>query len=234
MSGAGSGYELNAFTFSPNSHFFQVDYATKAVEKEPIAIGVRCSDGVLFAAHKPLHTPLLTRGANPRIYWVDRHIACATVGYRPDCFAGVVRARKEADGYHGTFGTDIPVDELVSRVALSFHQAHALMSIRPYGCALLFGSFGDGRTTLYALEPNGQFFGYFACCFGKDSTLARAELQRTDWGTKTVGEAARVVADIIRGLPQSQGQNKKWELEMMWVCRASDGKPQAVPEALFQ
>jgi 20S proteasome subunit alpha 7 len=234
MSGAGSGYEINAFTFSPDGHLFQAEYAAKAVEKERIAIGVRCSDGVVFAAQKPLPTPLLRRGVNPRIYWVNTHIACATVGYRPDCYAGVVRARKEADRYHGTFGATIAVDELVSRVALSFHQAHALMSIRPYGCALLFGSFEDGRATLYALEPNGQFFGYFATCFGKDSTLARAELQRTDWGTKTVEEAARIVADIIRGLPQSQGQKNKWELEMMWVCRVSDGKPQAVPEALFQ
>jgi 20S proteasome subunit alpha 7 len=96
------------------------------------------------------------------------------------------------------------------------------------------GSFDDGRATLYTLDPNGQFFGYFATCFGNHSTLARAELQRTDWGTKTVEEAARAVADTIRGLPQSQGQKNKWELEMIWICRESDGKPQAVPEAIFQ
>ena len=49
MSGAGSGYDFNSFTFSPDGRLFQVEYATKAVDKETLAIGVRCSDGVLFA-----------------------------------------------------------------------------------------------------------------------------------------------------------------------------------------
>jgi hypothetical protein len=63
--------------------------------------------------------------------------------------------------HHNTFGTTIAVDKLVSRVALFFHQAHVLMLIQPYGCPLLLGSFDDGHATLYALEANGQFFGYF-------------------------------------------------------------------------
>jgi 20S proteasome subunit alpha 7 len=229
MSGAGSGYELNAVTFSPDGHLFQVEYATKAVDKEALALGVRCSDGILFAVEKTLASPLLTPGANQRIYWIDTDIACATVGYRPDCYAAVVNARQEARSYFENFGCQISVPELVSRVSASFHQAHAYSSIRPYGCALLFGSL-EGPT-LYALEPNGQYFGYFACCFGKDSSLARAELQRTEWGTKTVREAVPLVAEIIRGLPQPQ--NKRWEIEMLWVCTESEGRPQRVPETVF-
>ncbi|KAH0787837.1 proteasome subunit alpha type-3 [Histomonas meleagridis] len=229
MSGAGSGYDFNSFTFSPDGRLFQVEYATKAVDKETLAIGVRCSDGVLFAVEKNLASPLLAQRANPRIFWVDTKIACATVGYRPDCYAAILQARKEAATYFDNFGCQITVPELVSRVASTFHQSHAFASIRPFGCALLFGSL-EGPS-LYALEPNGQYFGYYAACFGKGSSLARAELQRTEWAAVTVEEAVPIVAGIIKGLHESQ--NKKWEIEMMWVCEKSGGKPEKVPDTIF-
>lgn len=225
MSGAGSGYDFNSFTFSPDGRLFQVEYATKAVDKEALALGVRCSDGVLLAVEKNLGSKLLTQESNPRTYWVDTHIACATVGYRPDSYAAVLQARKEAANFFSTFGCKITVQELVSRVAHTFHSSHAFSSIRPYGCALLFGSCLDGPS-LYALEPNGQYFGYFACCFGKNSSLARAELQRPEynWSEKTVEEAKPLVEKIIKELHESQ--NKTWEIEMIQVCTATEGKPQ--------
>ena len=221
MSGAGSGYDFNSITFSPDGRLFQVEYATKAVDKEAIALGVRCKDGVLFAVEKNLSSKLLTQGANPRTYIINSNIACATVGYRPDSYAAVLQARKEASNYFNTFGTQITVPELVMRVARTFHSTHAFSALRPYGCALIFGSL-EGPS-LYALEPNGQFFGYYACCFGKGSSLARAELQRTKWEEKSVEEAKGLVQEIIKGLHEAQ--NKTWEIELMEISAATEGKP---------
>lgn len=221
MSGAGSGYDFNSFTFSPDGRLFQVEYATKAVDKEALALGVRCSDGVLFAVEKNLSSKLLTQGANPRTYLINSQIACATVGYRPDSYAAVLQARKEASNYFNNYGTQITVPELVSRVASTYHSTHEFSALRPYGCALLFGSL-EGPS-LYALEPNGQFFGYFACCFGKGSSLARAELQRTEWSKLTVENAKPLVQDIIKGLHESQ--NKTWEIELMEISAATEGRP---------
>jgi 20S proteasome subunit alpha 7 len=227
MSGAGSGYELTSFTFSPDGKLFQVEYAAKAVDKEAISIGVHCSDGILLAVEKPLTSALLTPGSNPRIHLVDYHIACATCGYRPDCYAAVVKAREEARSYLDSFGDEIPVAELVARLAFHFHSAHGFAAIRPYGCGLILGS----ATELYAIEPNGQYFGYFAVCFGKESTLARNELQRTEWAKISVDQAVPIIAKIIAGLPQSQGT--AWEIEMTKICAASGGKPERIPAAVI-
>jgi 20S proteasome subunit alpha 7 len=227
MAGAGSGYETNSFTFSPDGRLFQVEYAMKAVDRESITIGVRCSDGVLLAVEKPFFSSLLTPGSNPRIYWVDSDIACATCGYRPDCYAAVVRARDEARYYFNSFGEVISVSELVARLAFHFHQAHGFSSIRPYGCGLIFAS----TNALYTLDASGQYFGWFAACFGKETTLTKAELQKTDWGKITVAEAAPIVGKIIAGLPKPP--NKKWEIEMTWIARGSGGKPEKVPESVF-
>ena len=230
MSGAGSGYDFNAITFSPDGRLFQVEYATKAVEKDTITLAVKCSDGILFASEKSLSSSLLAPNSNNRIFWINDSIACATVGHRPDCYALACKAREEASSYFDNFGVKITVPELVSRVSMHFHQFHAQSGYRPFGCTALFGSQIDN--SLYALEPSGQYYGYHACCFGKNSNLARAELQHiADWSTKTVLEAVPEVAKIIKNLHENQ--NKKWEIEMMWVCVASNGKPQRVPEEIF-
>jgi len=228
MSG-GNGYDFNAISFSPDGKLFQVEYATKAVEKDYLVLAVKCQDGILMAAEKVLSSSLLAPNSNHRIFWINDSIACATVGHRPDCYALAVKAREEASSYFDNFGVKITVPELVSRVSMSFQQNHCVSGYRPYGCTALFGSFID--ESLYAIEPCGQYYGYFACCFGKGSGLARAELQKTDWSTKTVRESIDEVARIIRTLHENQ--NKKWEIEMMWICKETEGIPQRVPESVF-
>jgi 20S proteasome subunit alpha 7 len=191
---------------------------------------VRCHDGVLLAAEKPLISPLLRANANPRIFWISSEVACATVGYRPDCLALVAHARSEGESHFSNYGVHLTVPALAMRLMFSCVHSHIFSRGRPFAAALLLASVTD-EPTLYAIEPNGQFYGYIACCFGKDSSVARAELQRIDWGSMTVLDAVPLVAKILRDL---HPQPRKWEIEMLWVCKASGGKPQHVPESVFQ
>jgi 20S proteasome subunit alpha 7 len=230
MSGAGSGYDMNSISWSPDGHLFQVEYAAKAVDREPVSIGVRCSDGVLLAAEKPLHSPLLRANSNARIFWISNEVACATVGYRPDCLALIAQARNEDEKHFAEFGVHLSVQALALRLMFPYVQTHIFFQGRPFAASLLLASVVD-EPTLYAIEPNGQYYGYLACCFGKDNSVARAELQRIDWGSMTVLDAVPLVAKILRDL---HPQSKKWEIEMLWVCKASGGKPQHVPESVFQ
>lgn len=226
-----NGYDYHAITFSPDGRLFQIEYATKVpAEKEALALGVRCSDGILFAAEKNLASPLLTPSSNARIFWIDTHIVCATVGYRPDCIAAVVTARNEAQRHRDNFGIPITVPQLVSCVSSSFY---GMAPMRPYAAALMFGSADPKGPNLYAIEPNSQYYGYRACCFGKGSNLARTELLKTEWSEMTVKEAVPIVGKIIQERHESQS-NKKWEIEMMWVCTESNGMPQVVPEEIFK
>lgn len=229
MSGAGSGYDFNAITFSPDGRLFQVEYATKAVEKDTLALGVKCKDGIVLAAEKNLTSTLLTPGANPRIFWINDTIACITIGHRPDCYSIISLAREEAESYSKSFGIKITVQELVSRVSTTVHQYTWYWGSRPSGCTAIFASYEDNA--LYAVEPSGQYYGYFATCFGKNSNLARAELQKSDWKSMTVREAVPEVARIIKTLHESQFKN--WEIEMTWICEESQGHPQKVPQDIL-
>ena len=219
-----------AISFSPDGRLFQIEYAEKAVEKDSLALGVRCSDGILFAAEKNLQSSLIRKASNPRSFLIDENIGAITIGHRPDCYRAVVQARKEAADWVNGWGSSITVPQLVNRLSLSFYQQHSTGGGIPYGCAILLGSHKDHQ--LYAIEPSGKFYGYFASAFGKSASLARAELQRIEWKEITVRDAIPELAKIIQGLHDSQNK-KKWEIEMQWICDESNGIPQTVPEDVF-
>lgn len=229
--GAGSGYDYNAITFSPDGRLFQVEYANKSVDMDSLAIGVKCKDGILFATEKIKQSSLLMPGANPRIYWINENIACSTIGHRPDCYAAVNLARQEAERYQDNFGVAITVPELVSRVATYFHAYHIYSGYRPFGCTAIFASNVD--KALYALEPSGQYYGYFACCFGKGSNLARADLQKVDWSELTVAEAMPKVHEILLNIHEN-GNRAQWEIEWMWICEDSNDQPAQPPAELCE
>lgn len=223
-------FDYLSFSFSPDGRLFQVEYAKKAVDRDSLAIGVRCSDGILFAGEINLKSSLMKKAANHHTYWIDEKIGCIAVGYRPDCFRAIIEARKEASNWTTNFGTPITVAQLVNRLSLTFHQYHSVSGRRPFGCTLIVGSKVDNQ--LYAIEPSGQFYGYYASAFGKSASLARAELQKTEWQSITVKDAIPEVAKIIQNLHDAQ--NKKWEIEMMWITDESKGCPQIVPFDVFE
>jgi hypothetical protein len=83
----------------------------------------------------------------------------------------------------------------------------------------MFAGF-NGRTEPCALERDGRHF-------GKDGSLALPELERTDWGTKTVDKAVPLGAEVIKALPHRQ--HKQSEIEMSWVCQAAGARLFRIP-----
>ena len=67
MSGIGTGYDLSTTTYSPDGKVFQVDYAGKAVDNGGLALGIKCSDGVVLGVEKLVPYKMLVPGSNRRI-----------------------------------------------------------------------------------------------------------------------------------------------------------------------
>jgi hypothetical protein len=172
----------------------KVASVTKEVDREPVAVGVRCPGGVLFGTDKQILSPLLTPGANPRIFWLNnqspaRQSATDRIATR--------RLRRRVNTTASTSPTSASTC-LFPRS--SGRPPHSFIPRTPAAGGVQDDGFFrrlQRPPQLYALEPNGQYFG----CFGKDGSLGRAELQRTEWGTKTVLEAVPLVADVIKALP---------------------------------
>ena len=143
MSSIGTGYDLYTSQFSPDGRVFQIDYAGKAVENSGTAVAIRCKDGVVFAVEKIVTSKLYEKGANSRIFNVDRHIGMAASGLYPDARQLAETARNEAANYKADYGSQIPATYLSERVAMYMHAYTLYSAVRPYGVTVMIGSYTE-------------------------------------------------------------------------------------------
>lgn len=134
---------------------FQVEYAGKAVENSGTVIGLRGTDGIVFACEKLVTSKLYEPGANRRIFNIDTHIGMAVSGLISDARQIVDIARKEAANYRSQYGVNIPLKYLNDRVSMYMHAYTLYSAIRPYGCSVVIGSFEDDGPVLFMIEPSG-------------------------------------------------------------------------------
>ncbi|KAK1921398.1 nucleophile aminohydrolase [Papiliotrema laurentii] len=240
MSSIGTGYDLSVSTYSPDGRLFQVEYANKAVEAAGVAVGLRCSDGVILGVERLLHSKLLVKGANKRIQSVDTHIGLATAGLLADGKHLAGRGRDEAYNFRDQYAAPVPVNVLADRIS-GYVQAYTCYgSVRPFGISSLLAGVDKTGPRLFCIEPSGVFYGYRATAVGKGKALAKTELEKVL--AKEEGEGATPVtvrqgvlelARIIH-LVHDDNKDKDFELEMTWVCEESGWKHQSVPADLLK
>jgi len=231
MSATGAGYDLSTTTFSPDGRVFQVEYASKAVEKSGTAIGVRCVDGVVLGVEKLILSKMLVEGSNRRIHNVDMHAGIALAGLAADAKQIVNRARSEARSYREFYGTPIGGKVLNDRLSGFVHLYTLYWYLRPFGASVLLACYDTDGPQLYMIEPSGVSYRYLASAIGKNTNGARTELEKIKFNEITCRQAVKEVAKIIYKL-HDDVKDKDFELELSWVCNESQRKHTMVPKAV--
>lgn len=232
MSSIGTGYDLSASQFSPDGRVFQVEYALKAVENSGTAIGLCGTDGIVFAVEKLVTSKLYEKGANKRIFTVDRHIGVAVAGLLADARQIVVNARTEASTYRSEYGAAAPLQFVKNRVAMYMHAYTLYSAVRPFGCSVIMGSFKPNGPELYCIDPSGISWEYYGCAIGKAKQTAKTEMEKLKLKDMTCKELVKEAAKIIY-LVHDEVKDKNFELELSWVGEVTNGRHEFVPEALF-
>lgn len=196
MSSIGTGYDLSTSTYSPDGKLFQLDYASKAVDASGTTIGIRCSDGVVIATEKLVHSKLLRKGSNKRLASVDLHVGIGCSGLTADARHIVKRAREEAKNYRDTYKTAVPGKIIANRIA-QYVQAHTLYSsVRPFGLGIIVAVLDpiENAPGLFMIEPSGLYYGYRGCATGKGKQVAKTELEKLKLDQLTCREAIQEAA----------------------------------------
>jgi len=231
MSSIGTGYDQSTTTFSPDGRVFQVEYATKAVDNSSTAVGIRCKDGVVMCVEKPQLSKMLVEGTNRRIMTVDKHSGICISGMIADARQIVNYGRREATGYLDFYGSPIPGSVLSSRISQMMHNYTLYWTVRPFGASVLVASYAEEGPQLYAVDPSGVSYRYFATAIGKGKNGAKSQLERLDLTTLTAREAVTEAAKVIYS-QHDPSKEKPIELEISWVCDESNRLHQLVPAAL--
>ncbi|WWC67127.1 uncharacterized protein I206_101034 [Kwoniella pini CBS 10737] len=241
MTSIGTGYDLSVSTYSPDGRLFQVEYANKAVEAAGVAIGLRCSDGVVLGVERLLHSKLLVKGANRRIASLDEHIGIASAGLLADGKHLSRRGREEASSFRENYNSPVSVQILADRISAYLQAYTCYGSVRPFGLSSIIGGVDKTGPKLFCIEPSGVYYGYRAVASGKGKALAKTELEKIvnkaivngQEGGITCREAIDEVARIIY-LVHDDNKDKDFELELTWICQESGNKHALVPEDLLK
>ena len=226
-----TGYDLSTSTFSPDGRVFQVEYAAKPTEKSGLALGIACKDGVVLAVEKLIISKLLAKDSNRRIHTSDYGVGVVMAGLAPDARQLSNKTREEAQKYRDFYGSAIPANVLVDRMANHVHSHTLYWYLRPYAVSALFAAFDEDGPHLYQIDPNGVSNRYFATAIGKNKSSAKAELEKLDFESITCREAVIILVKLLVKL-HDDVKDKHMEVEVGWVCEESKKKFTLIPTDL--
>ncbi|MCC6028779.1 MAG: archaeal proteasome endopeptidase complex subunit alpha [Candidatus Korarchaeum sp.] len=161
-----TGYDRAITVFSPDGRLLQVEYALSATKRTPLAIGMKCKDGVVLLAVRKYISPLAT--PPEKIYRIDEHIGAIAAGLVGDGLVLIERGRMEAQYNRLIYGEPITVKNLAKRLALYKQQFTQYAGLRPFGVMIIIGGIDEGPE-LYVTHPGGAYYDYAAFAVGKNS-----------------------------------------------------------------
>ena len=192
------GYDRTITMFSPDGRLLQVEYAKKTVRQGSTAIGVVCSDGVLFVTDKRIVDSLVVAESVEKIWQIDDHIGTTASGILSDARVLIERAQIKAQQHRVTYDTRIDILSVVKDICDLKQICTQSGGLRPFGVSLLVGGIDNDRPRLYETDPTGIFFEYKASVIGESEEEVENMLYKQYKETMTIEEAFKMCIKILK------------------------------------
>mmetsp|Transcript_6615 Transcript_6615/g.11634 ORF Transcript_6615/g.11634 Transcript_6615/m.11634 type:complete len:245 (-) Transcript_6615:2558-3292(-) len=217
-------YDRGVNTFSPEGRLFQVEYAIESIKLGSTAIGISCSEGVVFAVERRLPSPLMEPASMEKLFEIDHHVGAAMSGILADARTLVDHARSEAQSHRFMFGEEMRVESIAQSVcdlALNFGEGDGSsrkpMS-RPYGVALLIAGVDASGPSLFTTDPSGTMFKYKAKAIGSAAEGAQNILQEQWHSALTLEDTVRLALNILKQVMEEKINQINVEVSLVSVA----------------
>ena len=165
---AQQGYDRAITVFSPDGRLYQVEYAIETVKRGPIALGIKTTYGVIFAAdERPRKLQIVEEPQ--KLFKIDQHIGIAAAGYIPDARSQVDDARFFSQSSKIVYDESVTVETVTKHIADQCQQYTQYAGARPIGVALIIGGIDENGNSLFLTDPSGTYIPYNAVAIGADS-----------------------------------------------------------------
>ncbi len=209
-----TGYDRAITVFSPDGRLLQVEYALSATKRTPLALGIKCKDGVVLLAVRKYLSPLAT--PPEKIYKIDNHIGAIAAGLVGDGLVLIERGRQEAQYNRLIYGEPITVKNLAKRIAVHKQQFTQYAGLRPFGVMMMIGGI-DEEPELYVTHPGGAFYDYAAFAVGKNSDKVNETLKQTYKEDMSLDECLKYAIKLI--MEAEEGEVTADSLEVAVIDR---------------
>ncbi|MEA2036280.1 MAG: archaeal proteasome endopeptidase complex subunit alpha [Nanoarchaeota archaeon] len=186
------GYDRAITMFSPDGRLLQVEYAKKTVRQGSTAIGIVCSDGILFVTDKRIVDSLVVAESVEKIWQLDEHIGATASGILSDARVLIERAQLKAQQHRVTYDSPVDVITLVKDISNLKQVCTQSGGLRPFGVSLLIGGIDNNKPTLYETDPTGIFFEYNASVIGEGEVEIEEILHKEYNSQITIDDALKL------------------------------------------
>ena len=198
------GYDRAITMFSPDGRLLQVEYAKKTVRQGSTAIGMVCSDGVLFVADKRVVDSLIVPESVEKIWQIDEHIGAAASGILSDARVLIDRAQLRAQQNRVTYDSEIDTLTVVKDICDLKQICTQSGGLRPFGVSVLVAGIDDHTPRLFETDPIGIFFQYRATAIGEGEVEVEEILHSEYKPEMTIDEGLRL---SLKSLKKVLGEN---------------------------
>lgn len=208
------GYDRAIVTFSPDGRLFQVEYAREAVKRGTTSLGLIFSNGVVFAAHRPLGELAIPNSGSDKIHQIDDNIGAAIAGFLADGRILIDVGRVKAQVYRLTYDEQLNVLGAVKEIADRMQLFTQYGGVRPYGVAFLIGGMDEKGPQLYEVDPSSAYYSWKAQVIGRGAPEALKVLRR-GWREKLNEDDAVKLA--LQALKAGEKGVKLGEIELVVI-----------------
>lgn len=192
------GYDRAITMFSPDGRLLQVEYAKKTVRQGSTAIGIVCSEGVIFVTDKRIVDSLVVPESVEKVFQIDDHIGATAAGIISDARVLIERAQIKAQQHRVTFDTEIDVISIVKDISDLKQLCTQSGGLRPFGVSILVGGIEDGKPKLFETDPTGIYFEYKATAIGEGEIEVEEILHKEYRADITIEEGLKLAVKALK------------------------------------
>jgi proteasome alpha subunit len=219
-------YDRSITVFSPEGHLYQVDYASKIIEKGSPAVAVTYKDGIILIADKKIFSSLVLPESVEKVFKIDKHAWIACSGLIGDGRRLVDFARQSAQENKIYYDDPIELDTLVKKIGNVVQYFTQYGGARPFGVSLIVSGIDTLGKHIYEIEPSGATTAYKALSIGQNKQKIMGFLEKNYKENLSFEDALKLA---FKAMSLNLEPKQKIEGKNLEVVNITESKDSKVP-----
>ncbi len=193
-------YDRAITVFSPEGRLYQVEYASKIIERGTPAMAIKCKDGILFAVDLNFDSKLLIIDSIEKIFKIDDNVYFISAGLAGDARKLSEEARSFAVENKYLYNEEIEIATVSKKVATITQIFTQYGGMRPYGVSFIVVGQDDSGYHIFETEPSGAVAEYNALAIGRGKSKATTIFEKKYKPNLTVEQSKEIIKDAFKAI----------------------------------
>lgn len=172
-------FDTRTNLFNPNGRINQIEYALKAIKNSGPALALHFNNGIVIATEKRTASSLLLPPKHgEKLFRIDDHVYVLVSGLTADANYLIEFLRKKCQDYKYSFGSNLPIEQLVEAICNLKQSYTQFGGMRPFGTSFIFVGWDHHYGfQVYTSDPSGNLASWRAIAQGSNEENSNNLLQ---------------------------------------------------------